>query len=352
MYMRLLVPVIAGVCFFAAWGFGCAFLPQPYSGAPSDHFDGRRFHNQDRAAEQTFGNFLKWIISRNQGVWREHDGQFITGPKPPERIGRGELRVTFVNHATFLIQMDGLNILTDPIWSERASPFAFTGPRRAHPPGLAFDDLPRIDLVLVTHNHYDHLDINSLKKTARRDDPAVVTTLGNRKLLRQQGFTRVTELDWWQQMPVSESVRITCVPAQHFSGRGLFDSYKTLWAGFVLESDAGAVFFAGDTGLGPHFKQIAERFKNIRLALLPIGAFRPEWFMTFGHLAPADALQAHFILNARTSVAMHFGTFPLADDNQDDPVNKLHAAVAQADLQGTRFWVLDFGQGKDVPSLP
>jgi L-ascorbate metabolism protein UlaG (beta-lactamase superfamily) len=256
-----------------------------------------------------------------------------------------------VNHSTFLIQMDGVNILTDPIWSDRASPVSFSGPRRFHPPGITFDDLPRIDLVLVTHNHYDHLDIPTLKKIALRDNPAVVTTLGNRALLRTQGFTQVAELDWWQQMPVSDAVRITCVPAQHFSGRGLFDSYETLWAGFVLESAAGAVFFAGDTGLGPHFKQIAERFKKIRLALLPIGAFKPEWFMSFGHLSPAAAVQAHFILNAQTSVAMHFGTFPLADDNQDDPVTMLHAALAGADMNGTGFWVLGFGQGRDVPPV-
>ena len=286
-----------------------------------------------------------------KGAWQEHDGGVNPGPKPPDQIGKGELRATFMNHSTFFIQMDGINILTDPIWSDRASPVSFSGPKRMHPPGIRFEDLPQIDIVLVSHNHYDHLDLATLKQLSEKHTPKIYTPLGTKTLLEKQGFSQVVELDWWQQIPIADSLQLTCVPAQHFSGRGMFDSYKTLWTGFVIDSAAGAVYFAGDTGFGPHFQQIADRFSKIRLALLPIGAFRPEWFMSFAHLSPADALKAHAVLGAKTSIAMHFGTFPMADDSQHEPAEALQALIRNADMQQTEFLVPGFGQARDLPQV-
>lgn len=338
-------------CLALCVALGCVFAAKPYSGPLSDHFDGKRFYNQDRGAEPTFKSFLMWILARQKGAWRERDGGTAAAKKPPARVENERLYITFVNHSTFLIQTAGLNILTDPVWSERASPVSFAGPRRKQPPGIALEDLPDIDVVLLSHNHYDHLDTATLQRLACDHDPMVVTTLGNAALVRKQGMRRVIELDWWQETAVAGNARVVCVPAQHFSGRGLFDAYKTLWAGFVIETEGGTVYFAGDTGFGPHIRQIAERFKNIRLALLPIGAFKPAWFMSFAHMGPADAVQAHGVLRARTSIGMHFGTFPLADDGQDDPVNTLREILAASDLHGTEFWTLENGEGREVPNI-
>jgi L-ascorbate metabolism protein UlaG (beta-lactamase superfamily) len=316
-----------------------------HHGPKSDHFDGKRFFNQDPMAKRGFFDFLKWVTNRKPGKWEKWvDSEF--GPKPPVRMGKEELRVTFINHSTLLIQMEGINILTDPIWSKRASPLSFTGPKRVRAPGIRFEDLPPIDVVVVSHNHYDHLDLPTLKRLSKQHNPKIYIGLGNKRLLQGSGIKKVSELNWWQEVPLSDSVRLTCVPAQHFSGRSLFDRNKTLWAGFVFEGQAGPVYFAGDTGLGQHFKQIADRFGKLRLALLPIGAFLPQWFMSATHLSPSDALEAHFILGAKTSVAMHFGTFQLGDDGQTEAVGLLSAAIVETDMEQTQFLILSFGEGR------
>lgn len=332
---------------------GCfAFSARGYNGPESDHFDGKRFFNQspDPTTQRGFFDFLKWVFNRKPGKWEEWV-QSEFGPKPPVCVGREELRVTFINHSTFLIQMDGINILTDPIWSNRSSPVSFTGPKRVRAPGIRFEDLPPIDVVTVSHNHYDHLDLPTLKRLSKDHHPTIYTGLGNKWLLEKSGITQVSELDWWQEVPLSDSVRLTCVPAQHFSGRGLFDRNKTLWAGFVFEGLAEPVYFAGDTGLGPHFKQIADRFGKMRLAFLPIGAFLPRWFMSPTHLSPSDALEAHFILGTQTSAAMHFGTFQLGDDSQNEAVGLLSTAIAETNMEHTQFLVLDCGEGRDFLPL-
>ncbi|MCX8044518.1 MAG: MBL fold metallo-hydrolase [Desulfobacterota bacterium] len=320
-----------------------------YSGPMTDHFDGTRFYNQDRLSEPSFKNFLAWLITRKPGVWLEQNHMPLPAEKPPACVEGTRLRVTFVNHATFLIQTEGVNLLTDPIWSQRASPVWFAGPRRMRRPGIMPEDLPPIDVIMISHNHYDHLDAPTLKRLACNHNAMVITTLGNAQLIKKQGVARVVELDWWEEVAVSDTVSIVCVPAQHFSGRGLFDHYKTLWGGFVIQTKGGTVYFAGDTGYGPHIEQIAERFRPLRLALLPIGAFVPEWFMSFAHMSPADAVQAHLALGAQTSIGMHYGTFPLADDGQEDPVRALCEILSKTDLYGTEFWLLKNGEARDVP---
>jgi L-ascorbate metabolism protein UlaG (beta-lactamase superfamily) len=235
---------------------------------------------------------------------------------------------------TFLLQWQGLNILTDPIWSMRSSPVQFAGPRRVCPPGIRFEELPKIDLVLLSHDHYDHMDRLTIQRLWKTHQPRFYTSLGNARRLRGFGVRDVIEMDWWQEAQHESGVRITCTPAQHFSGRTPWDRDATLWCGFALTppestppKHGNAIFFAGDTGLGPHIAEVAERFPHPRLAMLPIGAFRPEWFMGEVHCSPSDAVEAHRILQPGLSVATHFGSFPLADDGFDEPLVRLNTAL-------------------------
>ena len=307
-----------------------------YRGPLSDHFDGERFHNFG-PGWQSEQSFIKWMLTRDRGAWREWtDAPF--GPPPPRNVGDGELRITFINHATTLVQLDGVNILTDPIWSERTSPVGFAGPKRHRPPGIRFEDLPPIDLVLVSHNHYDHLDVPTLR---RLTGARIITALGNGALMRRHGIV-AAELDWWESRDI-----VTAVPSQHFSARGLTDRNRNLWCGFVIGSQSGNVYFAGDTGWGTHFAEIGRRFQPMRLALLPIGAYRPRWFMKPAHIDPAEAVEAHHALKAQTSVAIHFGTFALGDDGEFEPVRDLESAIAANG--NPRFWILQHGEGRDVP---
>lgn len=243
--------------------------------------------------------------------------------------------------------MDGLNVLTDPIWSDRASPVAFAGPQRVRPPAIRFEDLPPIDLVVVSHNHYDHLDVPTLRRLAEVHRPHVVVPLGNTALLDRVGLRGSTELDWWQSVGVAPGVTVTAVLARHFSNRGAFDDGNTLWASFVISGPSGRVYFAGDTGYGSQFQEVARRLGPPRVALLPIGAFRPRWFMSPVHMGPDQAVQAARDLQAGTSVGIHYGTFRLADDGEDEPKEELAKALAAG--AAPVFWVLDFGEGREIP---
>lgn len=350
MWITLAGIIMAAAVFVTATGC-CTFSAPGYKGPRSDHFDGKRFFNQDKGRKQGFLDFLKWLTTRDAPIWTKVEAA-IPEKKFSSRVGPGELQITFVNHSTMLIQMDGLNIITDPLWAERTSPVSFTGPQRMHPPGMHIEALPPIDVIVVSHNHYDHMDLTTIKIIADRDKPKIFTGLGNRVTLEKSGIEQVTEMDWWQSATLSDKLTLSFVPARHFSNRGMCDQNKTLWGGFVIESPAGAVYFAGDTGFGLHFEQIARRCKHIRLALLPIGAFRPEWFMAPHHLSPKDALNAHFVLQAQTSVAMHYGTFRLGDDKQNEPVEVLQKAIAAADMKNTQFWIMTFGETRQVPPLP
>lgn len=341
--------VLLAVLLGAGLFLGCCVFSGPrYQGPKSDHFDGRRFQNPVPVAHASTLDVLKWVATREPDPWEEVEGA-KPGPPPPERVGEGELRVTFVNHATVLVQMDGVNLLTDPIWSERASPVSFAGPRRVRPPGIRFEDLPPIDVVLISHNHYDHLDVPTLRRLFDEHRPRFVVGLGHDLLLEREGIAGAMALDWWESVEI-DGLKVTGVPAQHFSNRGLCDRDATLWGGYVVEGKAGVVYFAGDTGMGPHFEEVRERFGPLRLALLPIGAFLPRWFMKGVHISPEEAVKAHRILEAGTSVAIHFGTFPLADDGRDEPVERLEAALGEAGVPKERFWVLGFGEGRGVPA--
>ena len=319
---------------------GWLFAAPKYRGPKSDHFDGEKFHNLKATRHAGFFDMLKWMSNRDEGPWQQWR-EITPAAPPPQRVHGGELRVTWVNHATFLIQTEGLNVLTDPMWSERCSPVAFMGPKRHHAPGIRFDDLPPIDVVLLSHNHYDHMDVPTLDRLKRAHQPKIFAGLGNGAFIKG-----ATDLDWWQSAELAPGVRVHAVPAQHFSSRGLSDRDANLWCGFVLETPHGAIYFAGDTGWGPHFDMIRERFGAPRLALLPIGAFRPEWFMCSVHISPKDAVRAAQALGAELSIPMHYGTFHLGDDGQDEPVEVLRAELAKA--PGVKFDVLTPGAVREL----
>jgi L-ascorbate metabolism protein UlaG (beta-lactamase superfamily) len=305
---------------------GAALGGSGYSGPVSDHFDGRRFH-MAIPRDRHLTDYLQWLAQRDPGAWDDWTEQ-PPGAPPPQRVPGAALLVTPVNHATVLIQTAGLNILTDPIWSHRASPFSFTGPDRRAPPGIRFDDLPPIDAVLISHSHYDHMDLPTLRRLWERDRPRIFVGLGNRGTLAAAGIGGVVETDWWQAHALAPGVRVHGVPAQHWTSRGLFDRNRTLWLGYVVEAPGGDVFFAGDTGLGPHFAAIAARFPRVRLALLPIGAYLPRWFMKPVHMSPGDAVTAWRTLGAEHALGIHYGTFRLAEEGQRQPVDDLAAALS------------------------
>lgn len=333
----LAVPLLAG-----------CFAGTVHRGPATDHFDGEKFQNLGEAPRLGPLELAKAALREPRGEWRPYT-DFPPGPKPPTRVGHGQLRVTFINHATVLLQADGVNVLTDPIYSDRPSPVSFVGPKRVRPPGIRFEDLPPIDVVVVSHNHYDHMDLPTLRRLEAAHHPRFLVGLGNKALLDDEGFQRVEELDWWQSTEVAPGTKVTAVPAQHRSNRGLTDQAETLWAGYVLGTTGGPVLFAGDTGFGPHFERIAERFGPMRLSVLPIGAYRPSIIHTV-HMGPKEALQAHQVLRSGTSVAMHFGTFPLALDGQDEAKYLLLRLLAREAVR-PRFWALGFGEGREVPPL-
>lgn len=312
---------------------GWEIFPMPFS----KHFDGKRYFNPNAPQARGFRDLLRWKRSSRP----EPSPRFISDvqpSKPPVIVEGDELLVTLINHSTVLLQQRGANILTDPIWSERAGPFAWAGPRRHRAPGVRWEDLPRIQIVLLSHNHYDHLDLATLRRLTDLGHSQFIVPAGLARFLRSRNIGPVQDLDWGESFPIAQT-RVHCVPALHFSARGPFDRNRSLWCGYVIEAAGGIVYFAGDTGFGDHFAGIRERFGAARLALLPIGAYEPRWFMAPVHMDPEEAVRAHRILEARTSIAIHHGTFQLTDESIDTPKARLRECAA-----GDSFLVLHNGQ--------
>ena len=313
-----------------------------YKGPVNDHFDGKRFINPDGVRARGGWDLLKWMFERKKGPWIE-DLSERYGKHPLGHFKEG-IRITFVNHSTFLIQVAGINILTDPVWSRRVSPFTWAGPKRMRLPGIRFEDLPPIHLVLLSHNHYDHLDVPTMRMVMGAHHPKVIAPLGVKKFLDQQYISGTVEADWWDECKVSEQLCVQLVPALHFSGRGLLDRDASLWCGYVIRTPAGNIYFAGDTGYHESlFKEIGKRCGPLRVSILPIGAYKPGWFMSPIHVSPEEAVRIHKDVGSENSIAMHYGTFPLADDGMEDPVNDLTAALVTHQLPADAFRVLEEG---------
>lgn len=314
----------------------------PYhAGAPSDHFDGERFFNPGQpSSDRSLGDLWRWQTAGLRAKWPLEVPVQPTRPPPRSEA----LRVTMVGHATVLIQVAGLNIVTDPVWSHRASPVQWAGPSRVTAPGIAFDDLPAMDAVLLSHNHFDHLDLPTLKRLVARDDPRILTPLGNDSIVRRAvPAARIEAGDWNAsfQLPGAE---ITIVRANHWSSRSGRDRRMALWGGFMLRAGERLIYFAGDTGYGEIFGQMRDAFGPPDMALLPIGAYAPRWFMAAQHCDPAEAVRIFEELGAEQAVAIHWGTWQLTDEPRDEPPRLLREALDRRNLGPERFAILNPGE--------
>ncbi|CAN7750530.1 MBL fold metallo-hydrolase [Mesorhizobium caraganae] len=325
-----------------------------YSGPPSDHFDGTLFFNPDGQMPGRFTDLLKWQLSGERSKWPAANPSPFEPTEPAARIDSDGLRLTMVGHATLLIQTAGLNILTDPVWSPRVSPLSFAGPRRVNAPGIALSRLPPIDLVLVSHNHYDHLDLATLKRLKAKHDPLVLTPLGNDAIIDSAvPGMRTTAHDWGERVEITKDIAVHVEPVHHWSARGARDRRMALWAGFVVETPAGKIYFAGDTGFhgGANYRLMAEKHGGFRLAILPIGAYEPRWFMAPQHQNPEEAVQGMQLCNAAHAAGCHWGTFHLTDEPIDEPVQKLAEALKAKGVPQERFRALRPGEIWDVPEV-
>jgi len=308
----------------------CATLRVPtYQGEVSDHFDGKKFFNPDGPGMGNFWELMKYNVSNKKGKWERQNHSSYISQKIEDYSESGQIRYFHINHATVLIQMDGINILTDPVYSQRASPFSWAGPKRYRDPGVAFEFLPRIDVVVISHDHYDHLDITTLKKLRDRDEPMVLVGLGLKKFLGKFKVTNVTELDWDQTVRI-KGMDFTFTPSIHWSNRA-FSPRKTLWGGYVIKGSA-STYFAGDTAYGPHFSSAREKYGPFNLALIPIGAYEPRFFMLHVHMDPKQGLQTHLDLQSLESLAIHWGTFQLTHETMFEPVNDLQMLCDSASI--------------------
>lgn len=306
----------------------------------SDHFDGTKFFNPHAKERFHYFRLLKWLIKRKEAKWpkwikNSHEYQL------PTQLKAKEIAVTFINHASFLIQTKSLNIIIDPIYSKRISPSPFFGPKRVRLPGIPFNGLPPIDIVLITHNHYDHLDIRTLKRIKKNHNPLFISGLGNKKFLNSYGFKNTIELDWWESH-IHNKAEITFVPAQHFSARSFFDRNKTLWGGFVIKIKNKTLYHMGDSGYCSHFKEINQKMGAPDISLIPIGCYKPRWFMKMMHINPEEAIRAHMDLGSKLTIPMHYGTFPLSDEPFNQPLINLQESIEKHRISNIE--ILDFGQ--------
>jgi N-acyl-phosphatidylethanolamine-hydrolysing phospholipase D len=326
---------------FALLALALAACASPSENMPAHHSpDGfRNPHNADPHGGRELLKFLwRWYTE----PWTPVDFP-LRQPDPAALRAPGAAQLTWIGHSTFLIQTAGLNVLTDPHLSQRASPLSFAGPRRLVPPALDFAGLPPIHAVLISHDHYDHLDLPSVRRLAADHAPQFFVPLGLKALLEREGIGNITELDWWQSAAGTDYT-VTAVPVQHFSGRGAFDHNRSLWAGLVLEVKGRRVFFAGDTGYSPDLAEIGRRYAPLDLSLIPIGAYDPRSFMQPMHVNPEEAVQIHRDLGSRQSYAMHWGSFRLTLEPLDEPPARLRAALAAAGLPAAEFQVLAHGE--------
>jgi L-ascorbate metabolism protein UlaG (beta-lactamase superfamily) len=321
-----------------------------YNGPVSDHFDGERFFDRYGGALASRGGLLRWVIDRYWHGTKAKWPAWAPSPyadRPPARVEAAVWRMSYVGHASWLVQTAGLNILLDPVWSKRASPFSFVGPKRVNDPGIAFAHLPPIDVVLVSHAHYDHLDAATLSLLAATHHPRVITPLGNDTIMRNHDPAIAAEAyDWHQRAEIGAGITVTPVPTRHWSARSLSDRNMSLWASFVIDAPAGRIYVVADSGYGDgrHFHAARERYGPFRLVILPIGAYEPRWFMRDQHMNPAEAVQALTDCGAELALAHHHGTFQLTDEAIDAPAAALAEALKRTGIPPGRFQTLRPGE--------
>jgi L-ascorbate metabolism protein UlaG (beta-lactamase superfamily) len=328
--------------FFAARGAAARY----YEGPISDHFDGRFFFDPHGVPPKSLGDLLRWQTGGGRARWPERV-ENAHADQPPPRVVGAALRISFVGHATLLLQTGGLNILTDPVWSERVSPVSFAGPTRVRDPGIAFDRLPPIDAALVSHAHYDHLDLDTLSRLAAAHRPRVITPLGNDTIMRwHDPSIRAEAHDWHDRVALGTDVSVTLAPMRHWSARGVLDRNKALWAAFVLETPAGRIYHVADSGYGDghHFRTARDRYGPFRLAVLPVGAYEPRWFMRDMHMNPEDAVRAYLDCGAELALGHHLETFQLTSEPIDAPRRALTEARAAAEVPPEQFRLLEPGE--------
>lgn len=324
-----------------------------YSGPITDHFDGVHFFNRKDKHVTSFSDFLKWRVLEKKEVWPDNYPSPYSKVSPDPSLPHDEITVTMVGHATLLIQMVGLNILTDPVYSERVSPIDYVGPKRHNSPGIQFEALPKIDVILITHNHYDHLDLETLNKLVSRDSPKIYTPLGNDTIIKKAiGTSDIQSGDWGDEFKFNADLKVHFEPCQHWSARGVNDRRMALWAGFVLESDNHKVYHIGDTGFGngENYRDVAKKHGVVDVAILPIGAYEPRWFMKSSHQNPQEALTGLQLCKARYGLGHHWGTFQLTNEAVDAPKQALDAALKQQALDQDRFIALRPGQVWKLPT--
>ncbi len=324
-----------------------------YRGPVSDHFDGRRFFNPDRDTApiqpEKKAGFLRFLFGADRAPWPKFVP--VAQTVPPARVAGQAMRVTWIGHSSVLVQTEGLNILTDPIWSDYASPFPPLGPRRVQAPGVKFEDLPKIDLVLISHNHYDHMDLPTLRRLWARDRPLIVTALGNDTILRGHGMDAVTR-DWGGRVPIRPGIDVIVERTHHWDSRWAADRNRALWSGFTVTLPGGNLYFAGDTGPGDmSWPAAAAGHGPVRLALLPIGAFRPRELMTGNHIDPVEAVTAFQTLRAAYALGVHWGTFQLTDERIDEPRELLDKTLEARRIALERFRATAVGVEWDVPPM-
>lgn len=335
------LPFIGGIA-----GYAAERRPL-YSGPVTDHFDGTRFFDPHGVPPKAFTDLLRWQFGSDRRVPWPASWPSTAADRPPPRVEGDGLRLSYVGHASVLLQTRGLNILFDPVWSERVSPVSFAGPKRVNPPGIDFGDLPGIDLVLVSHGHYDHLDLATLSRLQAAHAPRVITPLGQDLVMKAHDpAIRAEAHDWGDRVEVGNGIAVHLAPMRHWTARGLFDRNKALWAAFVLEMPGGHVYHIGDTGYGDghHFREARRRFGGFRLAILPIGAYEPRWFMQDQHMNPDEAVQVMIDAGARRALAHHWGTVQLTNEGIEEPREALTKALAAREIEAERFRALRPGE--------
>jgi len=340
----ILMILLLGLVFFS---ISCSLIMVPeYHGPITDHYDGQYFYNLEPTEEKSFWDVLKWRVGGSRPAWPK---AISINPAQPEKFIEGKyVRLTFVGHASVLLQTEGLNFLIDPVWSKVIGPTNTFGVGRTHPPGIEFHNLPSIQFVAISHNHYDHLDLPTLIDLNKTFHPLFLEGLGNKAFLEQSDIENAVDLDWWQEYKVNEKIKVIATPAKHWSMRSWGNRNQTLWLSFAFQTPHHKIYFSGDTGYGKHFQMIRERLGPMDICLLPIGAYEPRWFMKGHHMNPEDTVKAHQDLGCKKTLGIHFGTFHLTDEAYGQPEEDFKNAIEAAGLSTNDLRVLKPGESWDL----